>query len=223
MIDLVSRAAIVAIFGAMATLKAMVAVALLQDSILTLQVALSFASQLASLAFAALVIFMTFVRLRPISTLQGWEPRFSAFMGTFLTCLLPLMPQTDVPDAIQVVSIMLVTLGFSMAVWVVRWLGRSLSVTAQARKLVRQGPYALVRHPLYLAEEVAIIGLILSHISPEAMLLGAIHWCFQLRRMANEERLLRATFLEYESYAASVPMLIPRLAAERELSLGSSR
>jgi protein-S-isoprenylcysteine O-methyltransferase Ste14 len=212
MFDLIGRAVLVAIFGCVAALKAMAAFALLRNwpSIGAIQNALDFGSQLASLAFTMLIIFMTLVRLKPLHTAQGWEPRFSAFMGTFLTFLLPLLPQTKVIPALQFISIGLVVCGFSLSIWVLRWLGRSLSVTAQARRLIIQGPYAILRHPLYLTEEIAVIGLILSHFSLEAVLLGATQWAFQLRRMTNEERVLRLTFPEYVDYAIITPKLIPR-------------
>ncbi len=214
MFDTIGRAALMAIFGGLAALKAMAAIAFLQhwSSPWKIQDILDFGSQLAGLVFILLIIFMTLVRLKPLCAAQGWEPRFSAFMGTFLTFLLPLLPQTKISPTLQIISIGFVALGFSLSIWVLRWLGRSLSVTAQARRLIIGGPYAIVRHPLYLAEEVAVIGLILSHFSLEAMLLGAVQWAFQLRRMTNEERVLRSTFSEYTDYAIKTPKLIPRPA-----------
>ncbi len=203
-----------AIFGCLAALKAMAAIAFLRhwSSAGIIQNAIDFGSQLAGLVFMLLIIFMTLVRLKPLGAAQGWEPRFSAFMGTFLTFLLPLLPQTKASPALQIISIVLVACGFSLSIWVLRWLGRSLSVTAQARRLIIEGPYAIVRHPLYLTEEIAVIGLILSHFSLEAILLGAVQWAFQLRRMTNEERVLRSTFSEYAHYAIKTPKLIPRPA-----------
>ena len=203
-----------AIFGCLAALKAMAAIAFLHhwSSAGIIQNAIDFGSQLAGLVFMLLIIFMTLVRLKPLGAAQGWEPRFSAFMGTFLTFLLPLLPQTKASPALQIISIVLVACGFSLSIWVLRWLGRSLSVTAQARRLIIEGPYAIVRHPLYLTEEIAVIGLILSHFSLEAILLGAVQWAFQLRRMTNEERVLRSTFSEYAHYAIKTPKLIPRPA-----------
>jgi protein-S-isoprenylcysteine O-methyltransferase Ste14 len=44
-------------------------------------------------------------------------------------------------------------------------LGRSFSVVPQARGLVRGGPYSFVRHPLYLAEEIALLGILLQFYS----------------------------------------------------------
>jgi protein-S-isoprenylcysteine O-methyltransferase Ste14 len=80
---------------------------------------------------------------------------------------------------------------------------------AEARRLVTGGPYALVRHPLYLAEEIAVIGLFLQYASPWSALLVVAHFAFQLQRMRNEEQILRDTFAEYATYARSTQRLIP--------------
>jgi protein-S-isoprenylcysteine O-methyltransferase Ste14 len=81
-----------------------------------------------------------------------------------------------------------------------------LRPTATART---QGPYALVRHPLYAAEIIGAIGLFLQYASPWTALLMVISLGFQLQRMRNEERVLGATFPEYAAYAARTRRLIP--------------
>jgi hypothetical protein len=43
-------------------------------------------------------------------------------------------------------------------------LGWSFSLVPQARTLVTSGPYAIVRHPLYLVEETAIAGILLQYV-----------------------------------------------------------
>ena len=78
-----------------------------------------------------------------------------------------------------------------------RWLGRSFSIMAEARRLVTHGPYSIVRHPLYLAEEVAVIAVGLLNFSALSMVVLAAHWALQLRRMHNEEKVLTAAFPEY--------------------------
>jgi protein-S-isoprenylcysteine O-methyltransferase Ste14 len=225
MFDFIGRAFLLAIFACIAAIKAKAAFDFVWNwpSSDIIQNMLDFGSQLAGFAFMILIIFMTLIRLKPLHTAQGWEPRVSAFMGSFLTFLLPFLPQTKVPPALQIISIALVICGFSLSIWVLHWLGRSLSVTAQARRLITNGPYSMVRHPLYLTEEIAVIGLILSHFSMEGMLLGAIQWAFQLRRMTNEERVLRSTFPEYANYVISTPKLIPRRLAAIFLRSTESR
>jgi protein-S-isoprenylcysteine O-methyltransferase Ste14 len=46
-------------------------------------------------------------------------------------------------------------------------------------------------------------------ISPLAFVIAVVHAMIQFRRMLNEQKILKATFAEYESYAARTPRLIP--------------
>jgi protein-S-isoprenylcysteine O-methyltransferase Ste14 len=122
---------------------------------------------------------------------------------------LAMLPLSDVPDAVKIAALVLGFVGAALSTYVLLYLGRSFSIMAQARKLVTSGPYSVVRHPLYIVEEIAIIGIILAHFSIWAVAIGTVHWLFQMRRMLNEERVLRAAFPEYDLYAISVPMLVP--------------
>ena len=78
-------------------------------------------------------------------------------------------------------------------------------------RLVTTGPYAYVRHPLYVALIVFAAGVALGWNTP-------IHWSAAValaiildRKSRREEQLLRARFPAYESYAARTPRLVPRL------------
>jgi len=102
-----------------------------------------------------------------------------------------------------------VIIGMSLSFMVLRWLGKSFSIMAEARRLVTGGPYAIVRHPLYICEEIAIIGILLQAMSPLAVLIVLAHALIQFRRMLNEEKVLRATFPDYDDYATRTPRLIP--------------
>ena len=73
-----------------------------------------------------------------------------------------------------------------------------------------RGPYAIVRHPLYVTEEIAMIGMVLLCLSPAAIVIAGVQWLFQLRRMTHEERVLSEVFPEYSDYAASTARIIPR-------------
>jgi protein-S-isoprenylcysteine O-methyltransferase Ste14 len=84
---------------------------------------------------------------------------------------------------------------------------------AEARRLVTAGPYRFVRHPLYVVEEIAIIGTLVLNLSLPAALLIAVQWAFQLRRMHHEELVLGKAFPEYAGYAARTPKVLPRFKA----------
>ena len=214
--DLMGRAALVGFFSVVGTLKllAMWWLIVRWDQ-LAGEKYLDLAAQLAGLAFIVLVLGVAIVRLKPVRSAEGWEPRASAILGTFLTLSLAALPQVDAGPAWRITAILLIVTGSLLSAWVLGWLGRSFSITAQARRLVTTGPYAIVRHPLYVCEEIAVIGVTLMCFSPVAVVIAAVQWLFQLRRMHNEERVLSAAFPEYEAYAAQTPKIIPIPLASR--------
>jgi protein-S-isoprenylcysteine O-methyltransferase Ste14 len=80
---------------------------------------------------------------------------------------------------------------------------------AEARRLVTSGPYRFVRHPLYLAEELAIIGISMQFFSLSTAFVLAVQIAFQLRRMRNEEAVLTESFAEYAAYRQRTARLLP--------------
>jgi protein-S-isoprenylcysteine O-methyltransferase Ste14 len=80
---------------------------------------------------------------------------------------------------------------------------------AQARRLVTDGPYHFVRHPLYLAEFIGYLGAFIQYASWISAALLIAQCGFQIRRMLNEETLLQMTFPEYATYATFRARLIP--------------
>jgi len=207
------KAGLLGIFGAFAALKAMAIKNLLGswEQIPDTKNYLDLAAHLAAFAFVILVLGTTLLRFRPTQTAEGWEPKFSALIGTFLSLSLVALPPADLGSVWRVISVLLVLGGWVSSIYVLAWLGRSFSIVPQARRLITSGPYSVVRHPLYVSEEIAVIGIALMSISPIVALIVVVQWMFQLRRMSNEERVLRSSFAEYAAYADRTPKVIPRL------------
>lgn len=208
--DLIGRAVLVAIFGALAALKGMAIVSFVRAPKIDV---LELATQVANLAFLLLVVFLVTVRLKPARGIQSWEAWVSALLGSALPLLLLALPQSTSVTGLRVAGLIMIAVGWLMSVYVVSYLGRSFSVMPQARRLVTAGPYRVVRHPLYVAEEVAVVGVMLLYLSWAAVTVVVVHWLIQLRRMANEEQVLAANFPEYETYSNNTPRVIPRLTS----------
>jgi protein-S-isoprenylcysteine O-methyltransferase Ste14 len=148
------------------------------------------------------------VRLKPIRNAEGIEPRLSALAGTFLSVALVALPLTDIGTGLSVTSLILVATGWVLSIWVLLWLGRAFSIMAQARRLVTTGPYAIVRHPLYLCEEITTLGVALTHFPSRPSTCG-VQWMFSCA--ADQRRRCSARVPEYAAYATRTPKIIPRL------------
>ena len=166
-------------------------------------------SEIMTLVFFALLIVMFAVRYVPQQSNPGLYPRIAAVVGTFLSLGFVQLPPQELSPALFSISLLLLIAGTVFATYAVLVLGRSISVLPEARRLVTRGPYALVRHPLYLGEMVAIAGIALQHLSLWALLLLCLAWAFQFQRMKYEERVLSQSFPEYGDYMARTARLVP--------------
>jgi protein-S-isoprenylcysteine O-methyltransferase Ste14 len=206
-LDWAARAAVVVVFIAFALIGvAGIPRQLPLDSVHKL---LLVAASTANVLFVSLVAATTITRLVPIQKSRGIEPRISALLGTFLCTTLAVLPKAELGPVWSLVSTTLILVGTSLSFVVLRWLGKSFSILAEARRLVTEGPYRIVRHPLYLCEGVALVGVTLQGLSPLAVLIAVAAVMVQCRRMINEEAILKAAFPEYRSYAANTSFLIP--------------
>jgi protein-S-isoprenylcysteine O-methyltransferase Ste14 len=88
-------------------------------------------------------------------------------------------------------------------------LGRNLSIIPQARKLVRHGPYRLVRHPLYLGELTSVFGIVAAEVTLSKMMVFLLLIAAQIYRSLWEEKLLVNTFPEYKEYSSKKRRFIP--------------
>ena len=104
--------------------------------------------------------------------------------------------------------------GFGLVLWTTRILGalyRPVIAVQQGHRVIRSGPYRLVRHQMYaggLLTDVGV-GLALANVISIVVLLGLGSYAY-VRRIAAEERLLSERLgEEYEQYARTTKRLIP--------------
>jgi protein-S-isoprenylcysteine O-methyltransferase Ste14 len=178
-------------------------------SVLPASLVLSCLSHITTLIFFSVLIVMFIVRQVPQRTALGFYPRCAAMAGTFLGVGIVLLPPQELSSAVYLTSLLLIICGTAFAVCAGLVLGRSMSILPEARRLVTSGPYAFIRHPLYLGEIVAMTGVALQFLSTWALLLLGLLIVFQLQRMKNEERVLLQVFPEYGDYMARTARLVP--------------
>lgn len=169
------------------------------------------AMRLATLVFLVLAAGAVLARLRPSAKARGLGPRLAALFGSFLVYSFVLFPRRELSVAAETVSTLVILIGTAGAAYVLTQLGRSFSIMAEARRLVTTGMYRFVRHPLYLAEELAVVGVAMQFWSVGTALILLAQIAFQLIRMRNEEAVLEAAFPEYARYRERTARLIPFL------------
>ena len=114
------------------------------------------------------------------------------------------------------IVLLLMTGAVGLFVWASRTMGRNWSIVARTRddhRLVETGPFAFVRHPIYVALFLLTIAIAvayghLTHLVIGIPLFAIGTWL----RIGEEERLLRAMFgRAYEAYARRVKRFVPTI------------
>jgi protein-S-isoprenylcysteine O-methyltransferase Ste14 len=135
----------------------------------------------------------------------------AAMIGSFVLYGLFLIPDQGRSTNVWVLAVSDIGLAVGMiwALYSLTYLGKRFSIIPEARGLVTSGPYQVVRHPIYLGEIVAGFGLVLPTLLTLHVLVFALFLAAQLVRTHFEERILRATYPQYEAYARRTRRLIP--------------
>jgi protein-S-isoprenylcysteine O-methyltransferase Ste14 len=160
-------------------------------------------------AFYALIIWCYLKRGRAIATSGSVSGYAAAVTATLLPFTLPLLHGAPSGIFQLYAGYLLVLVGTCWAVWSVWFLGRSISVIAQAREVVDGGPYRLVRHPLYVGELTSALGVAIVVGTVWAFCAWAVLCILQAYRALLEEQVLLAVLPGYRSYRARTAALLP--------------
>jgi|SRR5579883_1103360 len=179
------------------------------DDSFDLHTAMRLASSVAILMLNSLICLSIVLRGRAVAKARGILPRIDALTGAFASLSLPFLPWHDLGLGMDLLSIALVLAGGAGGAYAMLHLRSSFSLMAEARVMVTTGPYARVRHPLYLFEQMAVIGALCKFASWAGLAIILLQMGFQWRRILNEERVLAGTFPAYADYMARTPRFIP--------------
>jgi protein-S-isoprenylcysteine O-methyltransferase Ste14 len=181
----------------------------ISPSALPVSLVLNILAKVSALVFLSALVVMFVVRRVPLCRAQGFYPRFAAVIGTFSTVGLAWLPPQELSPTLYLISSLLIIGGTAFAVCAVIVLGRSISLMPEARRLITWGPYAVVRHPLYVGEMIATAGLAMQFLMPWALIPLGLSCIFQFERARNEERLLVQAFPHYRDYMANTARFLP--------------
>lgn len=168
-----------------------------------------FVARLLTIAFYALMVAAFLRRFAARATTPSRSAEAVALFATYLPFSIGLLPAgtPSLPVLAAANTFLIVGLGFSL--WSLRSLGRSFSIIAQARAVVRRGPYRVVRHPLYTGELTAALGFVLLNPGWATIAVWFLLCGLQAYRAHHEEAILLATLPDYAQYQRETPQLLP--------------
>ena len=121
-----------------------------------------------------------------------------------------LLPRTETSFR---VGVLVTAVGLGFSAWARVHLGRNWSATVtvkEGHELIRTGPYALVRHPIYTGLVFGFLGTGIAIGEWRALLALALVVVAFTRKLRLEERWMSETFgEEYQRYRARTSALIP--------------
>ena len=182
-------------------------------------------------AFTALwIIFLAYwlisaLRLKAVKTQESTGSRFvyqaplwaawillftrSSFWGILGHRFLPQSP------FVAITGLILTALGIAFAFWARYTLGQNWSskVTIKVEhELIRSGPYAYVRHPIYTGILLALVGTALAIAEWRALIAVALVWIAFYTKARVEEKMLAQEFgAAFEEHRQRTGFFLPRL------------
>ncbi len=112
----------------------------------------------------------------------------------------------------NIIAIIIQILAFGLMIWARITFGfKSFHASANAykEKLVTNGPYKWLRHPIYAAVIYFFLACIISYPNIETIIAVALIVVSTIVRMLLEEKSLLENFAEYDSYSRRTKRLIP--------------
>ena len=162
--------------------------------------------------FCTIPVGIYLVRPRPQARDGRLVARAAAFGGTTMLLVVGAFPSPALftpPELVRGAATPLTLVAFSLAVYGLLYLRRNLSIIPEARRLVMNGPYRVVRHPLYTAEIIAATAVVISYPALWSVVTLLPFMGVQLLRARFEERLLARTFPQYRDYARRTWKVVP--------------
>jgi protein-S-isoprenylcysteine O-methyltransferase Ste14 len=162
-----------------------------------------------TLAFTVLVAALFLTRKPPIGGRANPLAMSVALAGTFIMWVALAQPTTTDDWRVLAFSDLLVAVGLAFSMYALGALRFCFGIAPEARGLVTDGAYRIVRHPVYLGEFITFLGAVLPVLAPFTVIVFCAFCALQACRAALEESVLNQTFPGYDVYRQRTPALLP--------------
>ena len=112
-------------------------------------------------------------------------------------------------------AIIMITIAIAVALWAILAMRmgnfRINPIPKEKAKLVTNGPYNFIRHPMYAAVLIAMIGIAINTGTWFSYILWFVLFIDLYMKMQFEEKLLLMKFSEYEKYMRRTKRFLPFL------------
>jgi protein-S-isoprenylcysteine O-methyltransferase Ste14 len=105
-------------------------------------------------AQAGLIVWLLATRRQPISE-ANWPQKIVSWVSALLPLAFRIHHETQPGKFISICGLLLV-------LWALGTLGRAFGIAPAYRGIVRSGPYAFIRHPMYLGELISLSGTLMG-------------------------------------------------------------
>ncbi|MGC8492172.1 MAG: methyltransferase [Syntrophobacteraceae bacterium] len=162
--------------------------------------------------YYALLVWIYVTRSAASLTTKSLPAKIIALAATFMPFTFPMLNGPARPGiVILMVSSLILLFGMVFTMAALTTLGKSFSLIPQTRRLVTGGPYRLVRHPVYVGELIAGLGLVVWAPSIAKTLVFLLLVGCEVYRALQEEKLLAEAFADYPEYVSKTARFIPGL------------
>ncbi len=115
----------------------------------------------------------------------------------------------------RITGVVTLIVGVGIGGWSMVLLGKDLSIfphPVEEARLVDEGPFRLVRHPIYLGVILGALGLGLAFANPVAVIVALVFIPFFMAKTGFEEDRLVENVPGYREYRSTIPYrIIPRV------------
>lgn len=137
----------------------------------------------------------------------------SNILVTMQFTLIGLLIWGSVSFKLSVISLVFISISFLLAVWAVVSMKESKlrisPIPAKEARMIINGPYRVIRHPMYTSIIIGMIGLLIIHFSIIRLIMFLALIVVLIIKLNWEEKMLLEKFSGYKNYRERTNKLIP--------------